>query len=153
MLIKLFIDQFHTLGFQDIVGLINHPVHISNTTLSPSSFIPFCSFGSDIELLGEKLSNFQFPVCNLFREKIVDGQVCYETDLNQLKKGVISKKVHWEDTLHKGLSLIIDTNEEYDVKKLLRESEDMRDNTNSLDIFENSKKENDFRILLKTISK
>ena len=91
---------------------INHPVHISDKK-APSTFIPFCSFGGS----GKELGNFQDSVCKVFREKIVNGQVCYEADVNQYKKDI----VNWEEALQKGFSFIVDTNDEYDVKNLIRE--------------------------------
>ena len=40
----------------------NHPVHILNNDgkFSPSSFIPFCSFGEDF--IGSKVNQFEIPV-------------------------------------------------------------------------------------------
>ena len=44
---------------------------------------------------------------------MVGGDICYQADLKQVKK------LHWKETLQRGLSLIIDTNDEYDVKNLM----------------------------------
>ena len=68
---------------------------------------------------GTKLDKLQVPACNMFRETVIGGQLCYEADLNQFKKNT-----NWEDSLHGGFVLIIDTNEEYDVKQLLRKTEE-----------------------------
>ena len=78
-----------------------------------TAFIPFCFFGEDLTLLGKNVNNFQVPVCDIFRMKIVNGQVCYEADINQYKNKAT------RNALIKGLSLIIDTNDEFDVKNLL----------------------------------
>merc|ERR1712074_371782 len=45
----------------------NHPVHILNDEggFSPSSFIPFCSFGD--EFIGVKVNQSDVPVCNIFK--------------------------------------------------------------------------------------
>ena len=67
-----------------------------------------------MELFGEELPNFQVPVCRLFRKKIVNGQICYEADLNQYRD-----RVKWKEALSSGLNLIIDTNDEYDVKNII----------------------------------
>lgn len=94
------------------------------------------------------LNNFQVPVCALFKEKIVEGQVCYEADVNQLKN-----KVDWKSALQKGLSLIIDTNDEYDARNLL-----VKKFTKSLesrlvfDAYKEAEEENNFLIMLHTIS-
>ena len=102
------------IGSPNVEELINHPAHISDRN-TISAFIPFCSFGFNVDLIGEKLSNFQVPVCSLFRKKIFSGQVCYEADLNQFKN-----KIDWKRALKKGFSFILDTNDEYDVKNLFQ---------------------------------
>ena len=63
----------------------NHPVHMLNKNggLSTSSFIPFCSFGKD--LIGVKMNGLDIPVCNIFKPKNHFDQLCYETDLQELK--------------------------------------------------------------------
>ena len=132
-------------------GLINHPVHISDIN-GLSAFIPFCSLGTQLtsELSGKELNNFQGQFCSLFREKIVDGQLCYEADINQFKK----KLGPWEKTLHSGLRLIIDTNDEYDVKNILEKKlSKNKENFKSFDPFTKPEDDSSFTILLKTISK
>ena len=61
---------------------INHPVHVfdNNGDLSPSAFIPMCSFGGILE---DSETNFDvgFPVCNSFKPVLHFDQVCYEVDL------------------------------------------------------------------------
>ena len=134
--------------FPNIEGLINHPVHINENMIS-SAFIPFCSFGLSMDIFGEELPNFHVPVCRLFREKIVDGQVCYEADLNQFRD-----RVNWKEALSSGLTLIIDTNDEYDVKNILEKKELGEKNVvKSIDAFTNEKEDNSFTLMLKTISK
>ena len=85
----------------------NHPVHILNNEggLSPSSFIPFCTF--DEEFLGKKINEFDIPVCNIFKPTNHLDQVCYETNLQELKDSLkIAKQ------LEVGLTLVLDYNEE-----------------------------------------
>ena len=50
------------------------------------------------------------------------GQVCYETDLNRYRE----RNQNWEDLLQKGFIIIVDTNEEYDVRNLF-ERRDYKD--------------------------
>ena len=117
--------------------LINHPVHISDRN-SISAFIPFCSFGLNVDLIGKKLSNFQVPVCSLFRKKIFSGQVCYEADINQFKNKI---------------SFIVDTNDEYDVKNLIqRQSSNSLENNLVFNSFKDTEDDNKFAVMLKTIS-
>ena len=87
----------------------NHPVHILNTEgeFSPSSFIPFCSFGE--EFIGANLSEFDIPVCNIFKPRNYLNQICYETNLHNLKDSNIQKI---GKQLEIGLLLVIDFNEE-----------------------------------------
>ena len=90
----------------------------------------------------------------MFTEKIVSGQVCYEADLNQFKKNISN----WKRSLQRGISLIIDTNDEYDLKDLIYKDE-VEEN---LDYFSGSvykqnaglyqQKDTQFKILMKTIS-
>ena len=94
------------------------------------------------------LNNFQVPVCALFKEKVVKGQVCYEADVNQLKN-----KVDWKSALQKGLSLIIDTNDEYDVRNLLvKKSTKSLESRLVFDAYKEAEEENNLMIMLHTIS-
>ena len=127
---------------------LSYPAHISDTN-ELSAFIPFCSFGTKLTS-GKQLNNFQGQFCSLFTEKIVDGQVCYEADVNQFK----NKLGPWDKTLQSGLRLIIDTNDEYDVKNILeKKSAKTIENLESFDPFKKTEDENSFIIMLKTISK
>lgn len=89
--------------------IINHPVHIYDTTLkqlSPSSFIPFCDFGGNKDRMGVKVDQFYSPVCSSFEARVLNDQLCYEVDPNKFTdaKGPISDS--------NGLTLFIDTNHE-----------------------------------------
>ena len=139
--------QLSFTGSPDVEELINHPVHVYDRN-TISAFIPFCSFGSNVDFIGKKLSQFQVPFCSLFRAKIFSGQVCYEADLNQFKN-----KIDWKTALKKGLSFIIDTNDEYDVKNLFQRKSPRRlENNLELDIFKETEDDNKFAVMLKTIS-
>ena len=75
--------------------------------LLPSAFIPFCAFGTNISTLGVKIDKFSVPVCNNFKAKILNDQLCYEVDV----KEVIDKQVLKKE-LDIGLTLLIDHNED-----------------------------------------
>ena len=117
--------------------------------MNKSVFIPFCFFG-DLPL-GRQSDHFQDPVCDLFKRKVVKGQICYEADINQFKK----KVDNWDEALQTGFSFIIDTNDEYDVKNLLDEK-----SSSSLgsgrpryrSVYQQSESDKRINILLKTIS-
>ena len=128
--------------------MINHPVHIHHPT-SVSAFIPFCFFGDDLDLTGRRIGELSVPVCDMFQEKVVNGQVCYEAEVNKYKT-----EANRKDVLVQGLSLIIDTNDEYDVKNLLeKDREEMDEERHSISVYKQHRNEDSFTIMLKTISK
>ena len=78
-----------------------------NGSLSPSAFIPFCSFGGDFDAMGAYHSNFKVPVCNSFQPTVKDEQICYELDLEKYKNELFLVK-----QLQEGLVLYLDFNED-----------------------------------------
>ena len=109
----------------------NHPVHIldKNGVLSPSSFIPFCQFGDMV--LGEKIPQFPVPVCNIFRPKILNDQLCYELDDAEFQLNLKNSNVSYSaKNLKKGLILFIDNNEDRQYSWIGEESH-MRKNDGS----------------------
>ena len=132
----------------EVERLISHPVHIEDSRESPSAFIPFCSLGGDLTILGRKSPHFTVPVCAAFREKIVGGQLCYQAQLHRYGRG------GWKETLQKGLSLVIDTNQEYDVRNLLtRNTNKQIMDPKTFEAYPQSNEQDSFSILLETISK
>ncbi len=125
--------------------LDNHPVHIfdNNQDQSPSAFIPFCSFGNDMNDMGVKMEEFKIPVCNSFKEIIRNDQLCYEIDLEKFKK-----LNNIQDQLQTGLILVLDLNEE-------RQFGIHRNDTNERERLQilGSNNKNDVEIHLDTISK
>ena len=85
-----------------------------------------------MSLLGRKADGFQDPVCSAFTRKIVNNQLCYEIDLNRFRD-----QVDWKESLQSGLSLVIDTNEEYDVRKLSTEDGNIKTVEDMLDPYQN----------------
>ena len=118
----------------------NHPVHIlsDENKLSPSSFIPFCYFGK--EFIGAKINEYEIPVCNIFRPRNYLDQLCYETNLEDLKD---SQKI--EKQLEMGLTLVPDYNEERQMYNIIEKNESQLMNTLYPD-------NNDVAIYLDTIS-
>ena len=82
---------------------------------SPSSFIPFCYFGE--KFIGAKIQEFELPVCNIFNPRIYLDQLCYETNLQDLKD---SQKIGKQ--LEKGLTLILDYNEENQYYNIMKQN-------------------------------
>ena len=95
------------LGNNDTQRVDNHPVHIidEDGRISPSALIPFCEFGGNMSIMGTKIEGFQAPVCNSFRPKIFDGQLCYEVDPEIYRSNISDNSIL-------GLSLLISFNED-----------------------------------------
>ena len=45
----------------------------------------FESFPNDMLFTGSKIEHFDFPICNSFKAKIIEDQLCYEVDPNKYK--------------------------------------------------------------------
>ena len=88
--------------------MTNHPVHIVDVdgNLSPTALIPFCEFGGNMSVMGTKIDPFNVPVCNSFRPKILQEQLCYTVDPNMYKRYVDEKNVELS------LGLFINYNED-----------------------------------------
>ena len=83
-------------------------MNLNKNQESPSAFIPFCAFGGNI--LGEKIDTFRVPVCNIFQPRVLNDQLCYETDLNN----ITNKKTIGKD-IKVGLVFVMDYNEDRQV--------------------------------------
>ena len=59
-------------------------------------------------MLGKKIENFHTPVCNSFKEKVFDGQVCYEVDLDVYKENMTNIRMDMKE----GLALVLDINKD-----------------------------------------
>ena len=99
-------------NIDQISSLSNHPVHIidKNGDLSSSAFIPFCEFGRNMSAMGDKISAFDVPVCNSFKSRIFNDQLCYEIDLEKYKDNK-----DMDSQLKSGFAFIMDYNEDRQV--------------------------------------
>ena len=130
--------------------IINHPPHIlkeSNGTLSPSSFIPFCSFAWNWSVTGVSNEIFGVPVCNIFKEVIVDGQICYQADvdvaLDKIRDLVDKRKIATD-----GFVMLLDYNENRRVD--LGTDMDIREETPPLG---KRVKDKDIKLYIETVGK
>ena len=92
-----------------IQAVSSHPVHLldKEKKTSPSAFIPFCEFGGNVPAMSINNDNFKTLVCNSFKARILNDQLCYEIDLHQYNtENDIAKK------LKLGLVFFIDYNED-----------------------------------------
>ena len=95
----------------DFPGIL-HPVHIINkeNKKSQSAFIPFCEIGGNMSAMGVEIDQFSFPVCNSFKETVLNDQLCYEVDLNRfVNVNTIDRD------LELGFTFIMDYNEDRQV--------------------------------------
>ena len=122
--------------------LSNHPVQImkDKRNMSTSSFIPYCYFGVESNQFGLEIDGFEFPVCNIFQAKILNDQLCYEVDINELIEKDTSEK-----DLKAGLTLLVDYNEDRTVSLI--------DNTDKLDKNEDIDDEDKMMIYIHSIGK
>ena len=95
------------LGSKKIQRVTNHPVHLidSKGNSFPTALIPFCDFGGNMSKMGIKIEQFDVPVCNSFRAKIIKDQLCYTVDPNLFRD-----KNNLKGELY--MTLFIDYNEE-----------------------------------------
>ena len=86
----------------------NHPVHVvdSQHLLSPSASIPFCALGDDMNILGQSVPNFSIPTCNKFRPIMLEGQQCYQLDVDEFSTDMDRKQKS------QGLVFMMDYNED-----------------------------------------
>ena len=59
-----------------------------------------------MSVMGVKIDQFDVPVCNSFQEKILNDQLCYEVDLQNLKQE------NYDKDLKLGLAFLMDYNED-----------------------------------------
>ena len=91
-----------------IKAISNHPPHIlmkNETMFSPSSFIPFCSLAGNMSVVGATTDRFSAPVCNIFKEVVLEGQLCYQADVNSLRG-----KVDRNEMVTEGFTFMLDYN-------------------------------------------
>ena len=79
-----------------------------------------------MSIMGETIDNFEFPVCNKFRPRILSGQLCYYVDVNKFMDQIEEEK------LKNGLILLIDPNQ----GRMLTETVAKSTNPNTKDLFE-----------------
>ena len=93
----------------DVSAVSNHPPHLieKRGNLSPSAFIPFCSYSSDMDTTGQLIDGLQFPVCTKFHPTVLDGELCYTLDISSLDTKAGKEQ---------GLLLLLDFNQERNIQ-------------------------------------
>ena len=64
-----------------------HPPHLTVSNGLPA-LIPFCAYQGDMELFGEYIEGLDFPVCNSFKPKILNGELCYALKVDSQMLGL-----------------------------------------------------------------
>ena len=52
----------------------------------PTALIPFCAFSNNFSTMGVKIDQFDVPICNIFKAKVHEDQLCYEADIDNFKQ-------------------------------------------------------------------
>ena len=62
---------------------VSNPPHLTSKSWS-SAFIPFCAYKTDLNISKNPLvlPGITFPLCSAFLPTILEGQLCYELNLN-----------------------------------------------------------------------
>ena len=121
--VALATETHSTTIIDNLYKLTNHPVHFQEEeSWNPTALIPFCEFGKDMSVMGIKTDQFDVPLCNSFRPKVVMDQLCYQVDPNIYKDRIdlngelsISLFIHYnedrqfEESKYLDHSIIIDT--------------------------------------------
>ena len=96
-------DQLKEVYKPNMEELSSHPVHLlsQDYNLMPSALIPYCAFGIEMKNLGAKINNFSRPLCTAFSPALLEGELCYELDIDKIG-GQVSRG------LYGGLVLLLD---------------------------------------------
>ena len=91
----------------------NHPPHLIDRSgsISPSAFIPFCAYSSNMDSMGQLIDGLEFPICTKLLPRVLEGHLCYTVNISSLvtKYDTKSGKEH-------GMSLLLDFNDDRNVQ-------------------------------------
>ena len=64
-----------------------HPAHLiaSSGSLTPAALIPFCTYQTNMTLLGQTSPALNSVVCSRFQPTILEGQLCYVLNLTSIR--------------------------------------------------------------------
>ena len=98
-----------------------------------------------MSVVGETIPQLDLPVCNKFRPKMIEGQLCYQIDVNEVKDQIDVKKA-----IQHGLIFVMDYNED----KMITENISVSEEKPNKELHEKlivDDKTNDARIFLEMI--
>ena len=100
-----------------------------------------------MSLLGVSNGNFTFPVCSAFRKRIVQGALCYQVNINNFKKSFTERE------LRRGLTFLLDYNEDRQLSENVEENvEENAQHNNMVDKFLDFVEDDKAMIHIDTIS-
>ena len=95
-------SSIHNFSDLTIATASLHPPHLTVSKGLPA-LIPFCAYQGNLEVFGEYIEGLDFPVCNSFKPKILNGELCYALKFSSQKLGLKTRAGRG-----KGLLLAID---------------------------------------------
>ena len=101
-----------------------------------------------MSIMGETNSLFDSPICNKFKPKIRNGQLCYQVNVNEVKSQIDNKNVQLL-----GLKFLLDYNEERMVQVKKNKSMDASWNGLYQIQNENNEKKPEAKIFIETIGR
>ena len=104
MTLFVLVSEHFNISDWSIAAASLHPAHLTNSKGLPA-LIPFCSFEGNMKVLGEYIEGLDFPVCNSFKPKVLDGELCYALNIKSHLSNVSLKSKAGRG---KGLLLAID---------------------------------------------
>ena len=105
-----------------------------------------------MSVMGRHVPQFSRAVCSAFQETVVDGEVCYQLDVN-----TYADSLDWRQSMQFGLGFLVDTNEELDSKRLYSNfdqiDDEYADNKTSLRSYVKFEDSSKVKIYLHTLGK
>ena len=83
-----------------------HPPHLTDSrgNFTPAAFIPFCAYQTNMSSLGETIDHLSFSYCTKFQPAVLDGQLCYSLDLED----VLEEQTETKPGKKYGILIILD---------------------------------------------
>ena len=66
-----------------------------------------------MSVMGVKIEQFDVPICNSFKRRVLNNQLCYQVDINRY---IRNNQMNNEDVLKSGLLFLMDYNEDRQIR-------------------------------------
>ena len=87
--LSIIIAPSHIIN-NNILSILNI---VGATRLFSLIYTLYCYFGIEADKIGLEVEGLEFPVCNIFQAKVLNDQLCYEVDINEMIKRTLQKKI------------------------------------------------------------